>query len=98
MERWVVLLGGLVVMAGCVGLRPAAKSGEVVRAYVVHHGEPTWNRLFAEFERGTGCKVNVAFACRGVSLVDQAVDGKDGDLFITDAADNVKELGEKGLS
>ena len=98
MRRWMGLLALLAVAAGCARVRSLLGTGGVVRAYVVHHGEPTWNRLFADFERETGTRVKVSFACRGANLVDMAAEGKDGDLFITDSAENVKQLGEKGLS
>jgi len=90
----------LVVMAllaaGCARWQ-AAGDRPVVRAYVVHHGEPTWDRLFADLEREAGIHIERSYACRGTNLVDMAAKGGDGDLFITDSAANVTELAEKGL-
>jgi len=94
-RRW-CLVTSVLLAAGCARWQ-AAGDRPVLRAYGVHHGEPTWNQLFADFEREAGIRVQVSFACRGANLVDLAAKGGDGDLFITDSAANVAELGEKGL-
>ena len=96
MKRRRCLVAMVLVAAGCAPWR-AAGDRPVVRAYVVHHGKPTWDRLFADFERETGMHVEPSYACRGANLVGLAAKGGDGDLFITDSAANVAELAEKGL-
>lgn len=89
-------LAMVVLAAGCTQWQTAGQKPGV-RAYVVHHGEPTWEQLFADFERQTGIHVERSYACRGANLVALAVKGQDGDLFITDSAANVAELAEKTL-
>jgi len=97
MRRRFCLVAMALLVAGCAPWQ-ATGGRPVLRAYVVHHGEPTWNQLFTDFEREAGIHVECSYACRGANLVDLAVKGKDGDLFITDSAANVAELAEKGLS
>ena len=97
MKQRFCLAAMALLAAGCARW-PGTDTGPMLRAYIVHHGEPTWNQLLADFERETGIHVECSYACRGANLVDLAVKGKDGDLFITDSAANVAELTEKGLS
>ncbi len=97
MRQRFCLVAMAILAAGCARGQ-GTDARPVLRAYVVHHGEPTWNQLFADFERETGIHVECSYACRGVNLVDMAVKGKDGDLFITDSAENVAALAEKKLS
>jgi len=97
MRRRFCLVAMALLAAGCARWQ-AAGERPVLRAYVVHHGEPTWDQLFADFERETGIHVKRSYACRGTNLVDLAAKGGDGDLFITDSAANVAELADKGLS
>jgi len=92
----VAALAALAAGCGWVGPRPPLGRG-TVRAYIVHHGEPTFKQLIADFQRRTGIRVQASFACRGTNLVSMAVQGGDGDVFITDSNANVRQLQEKGL-
>ena len=91
----------IAILAGCVVLAGASGSGAEtqgsIRAYLVHHGEPAFQKLAQEFEKDTGIHVDVAFECRSGMLKLITTQG-DGDVCTVSGQENVDQIEKAGLA
>ncbi len=95
MRQRLCLVAMALLAAGCARWRVADEK-PVLRAYIVHHGEPTFRKLIAQFERAHGIRVEPRIACRG-GLFMVVSNDKEADLCITSGQENIEAFGKAGL-
>ena len=93
--------GIVAILAGCLLLpgatSSAAENQGTIRAYLVHHGEPGFQKLAQEFEKETGIHVDVTFECRGQMLKLVTTKG-DGDVCTVSGQESFDQIEKAGLA